>query len=140
MSGTELILSSAYHPQTEDQIEIVNKGLEGYLRSFSRDRPSDWAQWLPLVEYTYNTSEHTSTKISPYEVAYGQPPPRMMPNKAGVAKVQAVELRSRELINKLVRENLKEAQERMKLYAERHIIDQEFQVGDKVYLRLRPYD
>lgn len=43
MSGTKLILSSGYHPQTDGKIEIVNKGLEGYLRSFSRDRPHDWA-------------------------------------------------------------------------------------------------
>lgn len=59
---------------------------------------------LPFAEYAYNTSEHTSTKISPYKVVYGQPPPWMLPYEPGSTTVQAVdeELKSKELINKFV--------------------------------------
>jgi hypothetical protein len=50
LQGTQLHLSIAYHPQTDGQTEIVNKCLETYLRCFASERPSQWAQWLPLVE------------------------------------------------------------------------------------------
>ncbi|KAJ0103101.1 hypothetical protein Patl1_06480 [Pistacia atlantica] len=65
----------------------------------------------------------------------------MLPYEPSSTRVQAgdEELRNKELINKLVQENLKEAQAKMKLYADRKRADKEFQVGDKVYLRLHPY-
>ena len=119
----------------------MNKSLEGYLRCFSGDRPRDWSKWLALAEYAYNTSEHTSTKVSPFELVYGQPPPRLLPYEPGSTRVQAVEeeLKDRHFIHKLVQENLKEAQARMKMFADRKRTDREFEEGDKVYLRLQPY-
>ena len=141
LSGTKLLLSSAYHPQTDGQIEVMNKSLEGYLRCFSGDRPRDWSKWLALAESAYNTFEHTSTKVSPFEVVYGQPPPRLLPYESGSTRVQAVEeeLKDRHFILKLVKENLKEAQARMKMFTDRKRTNREFEEGDKVYLRLRPY-
>jgi hypothetical protein len=61
LSGTDLLLSSAYHPQTDGQTEVINRSLEGYLRSFVGDRPRDWLRWLSLAEWAYNTYVHTST-------------------------------------------------------------------------------
>lgn len=118
--GTELLLNTAYHPQTDGQIEAMNKILECYLRCFSSDRPRDWVKWLPLAEYSYNTSVHTSTKVSPFEAVYGQAPPRMLPFEYGSTKVQAVEdeLRTRDFISNLIRENLREAQNKMKYFAD----------------------
>lgn len=97
LSGTDLLMSSAYHPQTDGQTEVMNKGLEGYLRCFTGDRPKDWMHWLSLAEWAYNTSTHTSTKLSPFEVVYGHPPPRLLPYEPGSTRVQAVdeELKSR---------------------------------------------
>jgi hypothetical protein len=54
--GTQLHLNTAYHPQTDGQTDIVNKCLETYLRCFASDRQHQWAQWLPLDEWWYNTS------------------------------------------------------------------------------------
>ena len=68
LSGIKLLLSSSYHPQTDGQTKVMNKSLEGYLRCFSGDKPRDWSKWLALSEYAYNTSKHTSTKVSPFEV------------------------------------------------------------------------
>jgi hypothetical protein len=48
LQGTQLHLSTAYHPHTDGQIELVNKCLETYLRCFSSKRKNQWAQWLPL--------------------------------------------------------------------------------------------
>jgi hypothetical protein len=141
LSGTELLMSSAYHPQTDGQTEIMNKGLEGYLRSFSGDRPKDWAKWLALAEWAYNTSTHTSTKLSPFEVVYGQPPPRLLPYEPGATRVHTVdeELKSRDYILALIKENLRDAQSKMKFFADQKRTDRTFEVGDWVYLRLRPY-
>lgn len=44
LSGIQLLLSLVYHLQTDGKTEIMNKGLKGYLRSFSKDRSHDWAR------------------------------------------------------------------------------------------------
>ena len=49
LQGTELAMSTAYHPQTDGQIEVVNRSLEQYLRAFSCDKPTKWAAWLTMA-------------------------------------------------------------------------------------------
>jgi hypothetical protein len=48
LQGTQLHLSTTYHPQTDGQTEVVNKCLEAYLRCFMFEQQSQWVQWLPL--------------------------------------------------------------------------------------------
>ncbi|XP_040996040.1 uncharacterized protein LOC121242214 [Juglans microcarpa x Juglans regia] len=119
----------------------MNKWLVGYLRYFTNDRPKDWARWLALAEWSYNTLEHSSTGFSPFEVVYRQPPPRLLPYEPGSTALQVVEeeMRSQDFILALVRENLQEAQTRIKRYAYKKRTEREYDVGDWVYLRLRPY-
>jgi len=47
--GTQLNMSIAYHPQSDDQIEVVNKWLETYLRCFASEKQHQWVQWLPMA-------------------------------------------------------------------------------------------
>jgi hypothetical protein len=68
--GTQLAHSSSYHPQSDEKTEIANKCLEGYLRCFAFDKQTQWAKWFPLVEWWYNTSFHTSSKMSPFLTLY----------------------------------------------------------------------
>lgn len=66
LQGVQLAMSSAYHPQTDGQTEVVNKCLEQYLRSFSADRPTEWLDWLYLAKFWFNTNYHSATKLTPY--------------------------------------------------------------------------
>ena len=74
--GTYLNMSSTYHPQTDGQIEAVNKCLEGYLHSYATNKQNKWVQWLHLVEWWCNSTYHTSAKMTPFQTLYGYEPPK----------------------------------------------------------------
>ena len=70
--STELHLSTAYHPQTNGQSERTIQTMEDMLRSCSLDFQGSWDQHLPLVEFSYNNSYHSSIQMAPYEALYGK--------------------------------------------------------------------
>ena len=78
--GTKLNFSSAYHPQTDDQSEIVNSIILDLLKCYVNevDKYNQWEKYLPLVEYAYNDTVHSSTGKSPFEVIEGKPNPSLM--------------------------------------------------------------
>ena len=69
--GTKLTFSTAYHPQTDGQTERVNQVLEDMLRMYVMDKPSEWEDYLHLVEFVSNNRKQTSLEMSPYEALYG---------------------------------------------------------------------
>jgi hypothetical protein len=68
--GTHLICSSAYHPQTDEQTERVNKIIEDMLRACVLTNGPKWDKQLPLAEFSYNNSYQESIKMSPFEALY----------------------------------------------------------------------
>ena len=72
--GIQTKLLTAYHPQTDGQIERINQELEQYLRVFIDYRQEQWPDWLGTAEFLYNNKIHTATKILPFNVNYGQDP------------------------------------------------------------------
>ncbi|GJW07538.1 reverse transcriptase [Tanacetum coccineum] len=133
--------STAYHPQTDGETEVVNMRLEGYLRCMTKESPKDWVQWLPLAEYWYNTNFHSATNTTPYEIVYGQPPPFYIPYMSKDSKVELVDrtLTAREKTIDMLKFNLAKAQNIIKVQADKHRTEREFLVGDWVYLKLQPY-
>lgn len=65
---TKLKLSSAHHPQTDGQTERVNQILEGGLRNYIMIDQSDWSYHLSLLEFGYNSTVHTATGATPFEL------------------------------------------------------------------------
>src|SRR5258707_5274941 len=72
--GVKLTPSTSYHPQTDGQTERMNQEIEAYLRVFVSHRQDDWADWLPLAEFTYNNKVHMATRQTPFELDAGQHP------------------------------------------------------------------
>ena len=98
-------------------------------------------EWLPLVEFWFNINFHTSTKLTPVEALFSYPPPKLLDYILGTTKFESVDvqLRTRQQLLALLRQNLAAAQERMKVNANKHRTEREFAEGDWVYLRLIPY-
>ncbi|GKD70628.1 putative reverse transcriptase domain-containing protein, partial [Tanacetum coccineum] len=70
--GMNLDMSTAYHPQTDGQSERTIQMLEDMLRTCMIDFGSSWDCHLPLAEFSFNNSYHTSIKAAPYEALYGR--------------------------------------------------------------------
>ncbi|GJV78635.1 putative reverse transcriptase domain-containing protein [Tanacetum coccineum] len=70
--GTQLDMSTAYHPQTDGQSERTIQTLGDMLHSCVIDFGNSWDRHLPLVEFSYNNSYHTSIKAAPFEALYGR--------------------------------------------------------------------
>ena len=71
--GTRLTMSTAFHPQTDDQSERTIQVLEDMLRACFLDHKGSWEEHLPLVEFAYNNSYQVSIQMAPYEALYGRP-------------------------------------------------------------------
>ncbi|KAK8951688.1 hypothetical protein KSP39_PZI004152 [Platanthera zijinensis] len=139
--NVQLRLSSAYHPQTDGQTEVVNRCIEGYLRCMCFERPRGWAEWLPLAEWWYNTTFHSAIRMTPYEVVYGQEPVLHTPYLEGIARAGEVDrsLAARERVIGILKNNLKQAQNRMKVLADKNRRERHLELGTWAYVRLQPY-
>uniref|UniRef100_A0A1J3GIM6 RNA-directed DNA polymerase n=1 Tax=Noccaea caerulescens TaxID=107243 RepID=A0A1J3GIM6_NOCCA len=139
--GTKVHLSTAYHPQTDGQSERTIQTLEDMLRACVLEWGGKWGKYLPLVEFAYNNSFHSSIEMSPYEALYGRP------CRTPLCWTEVGERRDLEpeMIEEtveqveLLKEKLKEAHDRQKSYADKRRRDLEFAVGDKVYLKMRTF-
>ena len=139
--GTQLKLSTAYHPQTDGQTEVLNRGLQTYLRCMAAEKPREWSRWLPLAEWWYNTNYHSAINTTPYEAVYGQPAPLYSPHLNEKSTVMVVDrsLKARQAAIEMLKFYLARAQNRMKQQADKGRSDRQFTVGDWVYVKLQPY-
>lgn len=136
LMGTQLAMSTTYHPQTDGQTKRLNRCLEHYLRCMVHTNPKQWLKWLPLAEYWYNTNHHSSLKLSPFQALYGYPPPNLsLGPYLDTPETDATRLlHERQKATNTLRDDLFQAQERMEFYADKHRQERTFSVGDWVYL------
>ncbi|GJT82166.1 putative reverse transcriptase domain-containing protein [Tanacetum coccineum] len=139
--GTQLDLSTAYHPQTDGQSERTIQTLEDMLRACVIDFGNGWDRHLPLVEFSYNNSYHTSIKAAPFEALYG----RKCRLPVCWAKVGEAQLTGLKIIHKTakkifkIRDRMQAARDRQKSYADKRRRPLKFEVGDKVMLKVAPW-
>ena len=70
--NTILNFSTSFHPQTNGQTERVNQVLKDLLRTYVKDHPSKWEDYLHLVEFSYNNNYQASARFSPFKILYGR--------------------------------------------------------------------
>ncbi|KAH9681591.1 Endonuclease [Citrus sinensis] len=138
LTNTRLNFSSAYHPQTYGQTEVVNRSLGNHLRSLVGDNLKMWDQKLYQVEFTYNRAVKRSTGLSHFHVNYGYNPrapidlapvPDLV-RKSGKAEDFIEQLQK---IHETTQESLKQTTEGYKIIADKKRRALEFQVGDFVW-------
>ncbi|GJW37127.1 putative reverse transcriptase domain-containing protein [Tanacetum coccineum] len=139
--GTRLDMSTAYHPQTDGQSERTIQTLEDMLRACVIDFGGSWDVHLPLAEFSYNNSYHSSIKCAPFEALYG----RKCRSPVLWAEIGESSLIGPELIQEttdkvvLIKEKLKAARDRQKSYVDNRRKPLEFEVGDRVMLKVSPW-
>ena len=118
--GTKLNMSTAYHPQTDGQSERTIQTLEDKLRVCAIDFKGNWDDHLPLIEFSYNNSYHSSIGMPPYEALYGRRcRSPLYWDEVGERKMLGPELvQKTKLIIDLVRGRLVAPQDRQKKYTD----------------------
>ncbi|MCO5600180.1 hypothetical protein L7F22_054288 [Adiantum nelumboides] len=135
--GTRLNFSSAYHPQTDGQSEIANLAILDLLKSYVTevDQRSQWEKYLPLVEYAYNNTVHTSTGKAPFEVIEGRSKSPLLLKVHG--KIFAADEYSRDLKESFqkIKEAISISQQKQKAAANKHRRALAFKENDWVLLK-----
>lgn len=141
--GCDLKFSTAYHPQTDGQTEIVNKWLGQYLRVYANYEQDDWSVLLPTAEFVYNTTVHGTTRMTPYDAWYGYTPRQNMTDPLGSSSHESEEgvTYTRRIFErfKYLQEQIKHARAQNKRQYDRKRRLQNFKVGDLVLLSARNY-
>ncbi|MCO5556350.1 hypothetical protein L7F22_009898 [Adiantum nelumboides] len=135
--GTKLNFSSAYHPQTDGQSEIANSIVLDLLKSYVGEvaQSNQWEKYLPLVEYAYNNTIHTSTGKTPFEVIEGRPrlPLILKPHEKIFAADE--EVRDIRVAFDKIKESVRYAQQKYKRATDKHRKSLQFKDDDWVLLR-----
>ncbi|GJR75613.1 putative reverse transcriptase domain-containing protein [Tanacetum coccineum] len=138
--GTDISMSTAYHPKTTARA----RGLFQLSRTCYCcviDFGKGWVKHLPLAEFSYNNSYHASIKAAPYEALYG----RKCRSPVCWAEVGEAQLTGPELIQEttekivLIKQRMQAAQDRQKSYADRKRKPMEYEVRDRVMLKVSPW-
>ncbi|GKE51081.1 putative reverse transcriptase domain-containing protein [Tanacetum coccineum] len=139
--GNQLDMSTAYHPETDGQSERTIQTLEDMLRACVLDFGKSLERHLPLVEFSYNNSYHTSIKAAPFEALYG----RKCRSPVCWEEVGDAQLTGPAIIHETIKKiiqiksRIQASRDRQKSYANIRRKPKVFHVGDKVMLNVSPW-
>jgi hypothetical protein len=139
--GTKILFSTTCHPQTNGQTEVVNMMLSTILRVVLKKNIKIWKECLPHVEFAYNRSLHSTTKMYPFEIIYGFlpcAPIDLMPLPS--SKKLNFDATCAEFMLKLhetTKENIERMNAKYKISCDKGIKQLDLESGDLVWLHLR---
>ncbi|GJT47783.1 putative reverse transcriptase domain-containing protein [Tanacetum coccineum] len=139
--GMNLDMSTAYHPETDGQCERTIQTLEDMICACVIDFGNGWVKHLLLVKFSYNNSYHASIKAAPFVALYG----RRSRSPVCWAEVGEVQLTSPEIVHETtekiiqIKQRIQAARDRQKSYADLKLKPMEFQVRDRVMLKVSPW-
>ena len=141
--GTTLKFSSAFHPQTDGQTEVVNRSLGNLLRSLVGIKQGVWDLILSTAEFAYNNSVNRSTGKSPFQIVNGYSPRTpidLVPLPPHMHVSEPAENFATHIhdLHAEIRRKISLSNEEYKLAADVHRRSKEFNVGDHVMVRIRP--
>ena len=143
--GIRSKLSTAFHPETDGQTEHANQDIEKHLRIYCNYMQDDWIKYLSMTEFADNNAVAAETRMTPFFVNKGFHPRMSFTSdqiyETAKERVQAAKASDITGIIKNVLElaqtNMKQAQNSMKRFADRHRKEVSYQVGDRVFLSSR---
>jgi hypothetical protein len=142
--GNKLLFSTTCHPQTDGQTEVVNRTLSTMLWAVLKKNLKFWEECLPHIEFAYNRSLHSTTKMSPFQIVYGFVPrapidlltlPSSVQNNFDATQRAKLILK----LHATTKDNIEHINVKYKVAGDRgrkHVV---FEVGDLVWLHLRKY-
>ena len=141
--GTTLKFSTAFHPQTDSQIEVTNRSLGNLLRCLIQENTATWDELLPRAEFAYNASQHCATSYSPFQVNTGR-----VPNlPVDLISLPTADVYSPEAytyatdltdLHQRVHDKITAHNAKIKIATNAHRRPNELQEGSMVMVRLRP--
>lgn len=141
--GIQLKLSTAFHPQTDGQTEVMNQYLDQRLRPFVSYYQDNWSELLPIMDYAQLTMPHESIGMSPFELLNAYPPRTSFDWQTPLASTPREQLNqqeAQEVVRTLqqawetARTIMKQAQDKKRRDVDPHRRQVDFQVGDKVWV------
>jgi hypothetical protein len=141
--GIAKIFTTAYHPQTNGQVERFNRTNINSLRGYVERRQNDWDEYTSAITFGYNCRVHSSLNLAQFELILSRPPPKLSvgPSEAEAQDTPAsVKLRFLTRVKELVplaQKRLPEAQAQYKRNFDRSLKEKNNDVlsGSWVYLR-----
>ena len=135
--ATRLNFSTAFHPQTNGQSERVIQVSEDMLRGCVLDFLGSWDRYILLMEFSYNNNYQSSVGMAPYEALYGRCRTSMCWTELNEQKIIGTDLvKDTEEKVQIIQQRLKAASDRQRSYANLKRKDIEYEVGDKVFLKV----
>ena len=144
MMGCQHTLSTAYHPQTNGQVERWNATLRPQLNKLAEQQPADWDKFLSAIVAAYNSGEHSTTGVAPFELMFGRRPTTAfdptqhtlhLPRPSDYLEHLRV---YRRILTDSARDNTRAQQHRMQTRYNRNRADHRYDLEDLVLLRTPP--
>lgn len=134
------IWASPYHPQTQGALERSHSTLKEYLKSFVNENQTNWHKFVYTAMLTYNSTIHTTTQFTPFELIFGHKPyipDSVFDLRTDITYPEYIKMLHHRL--KVSREkaiqNINASKERSKHYYDRHTRSVQYKIGEYVYVK-----